>query len=263
MLSILTVIDQLACELGCDLKIYGQMQKTTDNLLFDYTAGVNRSGNTQDIIDKRVSELLSKQGPSEVQKGLDKGESTKKHQRYSKFQHLCSSVSGSSDDSEDDRDVVCINKSAHEFEVADSCSEASQSASSAPGILKVDWKDFVSRVASYLSIPVKEKSCDSKYKPYVAEHLPTPKELRQFILLLEGSIVHGLEEVEKELQDKGRIRCFRSDQKKIRDLIGEKSDKISTRKPGRFRMLQHVLCSSEEGQMSFSNLELDNSECSP
>ena len=32
-----TVIDQQTCKLECGLKNYGQMQKTTDNVLFDYT----------------------------------------------------------------------------------------------------------------------------------------------------------------------------------------------------------------------------------
>ena len=46
VLSILKVIDQLECKLRCYQKLYGQMQKTTDNVLFDYWrgfAGVNRS----------------------------------------------------------------------------------------------------------------------------------------------------------------------------------------------------------------------------
>ena len=46
VLSILKVIDQLACKLRCYQKLYGQMQKTTDNVLFDYWQGfvrVNRS----------------------------------------------------------------------------------------------------------------------------------------------------------------------------------------------------------------------------
>ena len=34
-----TVIDQQACKLECGLKNYGQMQKTTDNVLFDYWMG--------------------------------------------------------------------------------------------------------------------------------------------------------------------------------------------------------------------------------
>ena len=47
MLSFFTLLDQLAWKLECDLKIYEQMKKTTDNILFDYwqgIAGVNRSG---------------------------------------------------------------------------------------------------------------------------------------------------------------------------------------------------------------------------
>ena len=36
LLSFLTVIVPLACSLECDIKIYGQVQKTSDNILFDY-----------------------------------------------------------------------------------------------------------------------------------------------------------------------------------------------------------------------------------
>lgn len=45
-------------------------------------------------------------------------------------------------------------------------------------------------------------------------------------------------------------------------FIREKSDRISLREPGRFRMLQHVLCCSEKGRRSSSNFELENYECS-
>ena len=42
----------------------------------------------QEMIDKMISELLFKhvQGPVEAQKELDKGESTNKHRRCSKFE---------------------------------------------------------------------------------------------------------------------------------------------------------------------------------
>ena len=36
VLSIFKVIDKLACELRCYQKLYGQMQKSTGNVLFDY-----------------------------------------------------------------------------------------------------------------------------------------------------------------------------------------------------------------------------------
>ncbi|XP_055999313.1 uncharacterized protein LOC125658470 [Ostrea edulis] len=84
----------------------------------------------------------------------------------------------------------------------DSRSDAGQSSTfSNPGTSKVDWKGFVSRVASDLSIPMKEKIGDSEYKSYVAEHLLTPKEARQFSLPLEGSIVHALEELDENIEE--------------------------------------------------------------
>ena len=77
---------------------------------------------------------------------------------------------------------MCIAEAAREFEEAESRSKAGQSASSAPGTSKVDQKGFVFRVASKLSISVKEESDDSEFKSYVADHMLTPKESRQFNL---------------------------------------------------------------------------------
>ena len=60
VLSILKVIDQLACKLRCYQKLYGQMKKTTDNVLFDYWrgfAGVNRSDILGVIIHKELCKL--------------------------------------------------------------------------------------------------------------------------------------------------------------------------------------------------------------
>lgn len=79
---------------------------------------------------------------------------------------------------------MCIDEAARDFEEAESRSRAGQSAFSAPGTSKVDQKGFVFRVASKLSIPVKEKSDDSEYKSYVVDHMLTPKESRQFNLPL-------------------------------------------------------------------------------
>ncbi|XP_062618133.1 uncharacterized protein LOC134279736 [Saccostrea cucullata] len=126
-------------------------------------------------------------------------------------------VSDSSEESENERDVVRITESSNEFDDVENRSETGQSTYSAPCTSKVDWKCFVSRVATDLNIPIKEKAGETEYKSYVAEHLLMPREAKQGGLPLEGSIVHILEEVDKEWQDKGKIRCFRShdDQKYV------------------------------------------------
>lgn len=69
-------------------------------------------------------------------------------------------------------------------------------------------------MASDLGILIKEKMGESEFKSYVAEHLLIPRETKQSGLPLEGSIVHILEEVDKEWQDKRKIRCFRSHDQK-------------------------------------------------
>lgn len=56
----------------------------------------------------------------------------------------------------------------------------------------------------------KEKIGESEFRSNDAERLLIAKETKQFDLPLEGSIMHILEEVDKEWQDKGKIRCFRS-----------------------------------------------------
>ena len=61
VLSILKVIVQLECKLRCYQKLYGQMQKTTDNVLFDYWrgfAGVNRSDHVDNVIHTCMSFAL-------------------------------------------------------------------------------------------------------------------------------------------------------------------------------------------------------------
>lgn len=64
-----------------------------------------------------------------------------------------------------------------------------------------------------------KKMGESEFRSYVAEHLLIPRETKQSGLPLEGSIVHILEDVDKEWQEKEKIRCFRShdDQKYMVD----------------------------------------------
>lgn len=66
-------------------------------------------------------------------------------------------ITDSSEKSKDERDVCRITESSNKFDEVENRSETGQSTSSLPSTLNVDWKCFVSRVASDLGIPIKEK----------------------------------------------------------------------------------------------------------
>jgi hypothetical protein len=109
----------------------------------------------------------------------------------------------------------------------------------------VGWKDFVSKVATDLNIPMQEKSGDSEYKSYIAEHLLTPKETKQCSLPLEGSVLHVLEDVDRGWQNKGRIRCFRSsDDQKY--LVNEEHFKTFCTSPQLDDNIEEGIMSSSE-----------------
>lgn len=135
------------------------------------------------------------------------------------FPPMSDKITDSSEESKDERDVSRITELSNKFDEVENRSETGQSTSSLPSTLNVDWKCFVSRVASDLGIPIKEKMGESGFRSYVAKHLLIPRENKQSGLALEGSIVHILEDVDKEWQDKDKIRCIRlhDDQKYMVD----------------------------------------------
>lgn len=110
-------------------------------------------GNMQEIIDKKVSELLSKQMPADLPKELDRSESGTKHRKFNKFQPMSDKISYTSEESENDRDLR-ITESSNKFYELYNRSEKGQSTSFLPSTLKIDLNVFFSIVTSDLGIPL-------------------------------------------------------------------------------------------------------------
>lgn len=72
------------------------------------------------------------------------------------------------------------------------------------------WKNFITKLASELKVPLEADKPEQEYASYVSEHLQCNKESNKIRPPLEGSSIQAFMNVDKEWQTRGKICAFKA-----------------------------------------------------
>ena len=72
------------------------------------------------------------------------------------------------------------------------------------------WKNFITKLASELKVPLEAGKPEQEYASYVSEHLQCSKESSKMRPPLDGSAIQTFMNVDKEWQIRGKVRAFKA-----------------------------------------------------
>ncbi|KAK3088220.1 hypothetical protein FSP39_016309 [Pinctada imbricata] len=182
------------------------------------------------LIDKRIQEMnqtksqtseapstestcLSNTVVSESSKNTDNSSARK---RFSRFERSSHSVSDEESNA-DILDVVDSNNNDFESEtqsLIDTRSVRDQDTvsnlSAEEGVTSLEWRNFVGKMAKELNISLESEKDEEPFVSYVSERLMSSKPQEKHKLPLDGFAIQSLRGVDKEWQNKGRLRAFKA-----------------------------------------------------
>ena len=224
------------------------------------------------LIDKRIQEMnqtqnrapdapstenisLSNTVTSEASKHTD---SLSARKRFSRFERSSHSISDEESNA-DILDVVDSNNNDFESETQSVIGTRSvldhdnvSSLSAEEGVASVEWRNFVGKMAKELNISMEDEKEDQQFVSYVSERLVSSKPQEKHKLPLDGFAIQSLMEVDKEWQNKGRLRAFKAND--------DTKYSVSADHFSKFCKTPHLDENIEEGIMGHGQKSSNNAE---
>ncbi len=165
---------------------------------------------TQQNVSPGVTSTGSKTTGESVNADTNRNASNR---RFNRFERETRSVSPDVLDLADARDDQFVDDDDQSLDDSrsqsnDKCDETESTIASVEG--SGSWKNFITKMASDLKVPLEADKPEQEYASYVSQHLQCNKESSKIRPPLEGSSIQAFMNVDKEWQTRGKIRAFRA-----------------------------------------------------